>query len=149
MTQRAMNSRPGTADFIREHLRKVGQDYGYRMWKTFCRKLQEAGKKPSSYDSFRKHIYNLSKMKLIEFSRSEPEGKLIPRRYYQLVKRNFRSEDWNNPRAALDRKEGRVIADPVSGNLLPKSGLGTRRYNRLVKKSPAKPVGRPKKPLTP
>jgi hypothetical protein len=141
--------RLGTGAFIKQHLLERGSDYVWRSYKAFCEKLKQEGQTPPRYETFRQYIYCLAKLGLIEFDREEPAKttNAFNRRYYRLVKRNLQSKDWENPRAALDMKEGRVMQNPTTGATIALSQLGKRRYSRWVKHVPPKAAGRPRKPM--
>lgn len=137
---------PGTADFIKSHLQRTGEDYIYHAYKVFCEKLRAIGQRCSSYDSFRKYWWICAQMDLIEFVREQPIGNLQPRRYYRLVRSNINSKVWQNPQAGLDLRMGRTTPDPATGKMVPVSRLGRRRYRRRVLKVPPLARGRPRKP---
>lgn len=144
-TLRKRGPSPGTGDFIRNYLQKVGSDYANNIYRCFCKELKSLGQQCPSYASFAKYMGVCAQMDLIEFVREEPLPNKISRRYYRLVKRNINSKAWQNPRAALDVAQGHVLPDPVTGKLEPISRLGKRRYRRWTRKEPPKRVGRPKK----
>jgi len=145
LTLQKRGPHPGTGDFIKDYMQRVGEDYIYNTYRAFCKFLENKGQQCSSYASFRTYFYVCTKMDLIEFVREEPVGNLIPRRYYRLVKRNLKSKSWANPRAALDLRKGRTVPNPATGEPTPVSKLGRRRYRRWVKRLPPQPIGRPKK----
>ena len=136
---------PGTGDFIKEYLQRVGEDYIYNAYREFCKFLQKEGQQGPAYNSFRTYFYVCTKMNLIEFVREEPVPNLFSRRYYRLVQQNIHSKAWQNPRAALDLQEGHTLPNPVTGEPVPVSQLGKRRYHRWIERLPPQPVGRPKK----
>ena len=136
---------PGTGDFIKAYLQRVGEDYINNTYRAFCKFLENEGQQSPSYNSFRVYWYVCTQLNLIEFVREEAIANLIPRRYYRLVQQNVNSKKWRNPRAALDLREGRTIPDPLTGQPVPVSKLGKRRYRRRVLGKPPLQVGRPKK----
>lgn len=144
-TLQQKSPRPGTGDFIKAHLRKVKEDYINNVHRKFCEFLKARGHRCCSYKSFRHYWYVCVKLGLLEFVREEPGKRPLPRRYYRLNPRKLQSKDWQNPQAALDLRRGRTFPDPVTGEPIPISKLGARRYRRWVKKEPPKPVGRPRK----
>jgi hypothetical protein len=139
---------PGTGDFIKAHLQAVGEDYPYNVYGALCESLQAIRQRCPQLLSFQRYWYICAKLDLIEFVREEPSERLGPRRIYRLVSRNVNSRAWRNPQAALDLREGRTIPDPATGERVPVSRLGRRRYRRRVTKLPPQPVGRPRKRLT-
>lgn len=127
---------PGTGTFIRDHLKRVGEDYPYNVWKELRAYLASVGQKSPTLLSFQHYWHACHETNLIRFSREEPGERLWPRRFYKLVPENTNSKDWRNPQAALDMKEGRTVPDPHTGKPVPVSRLGRRRYRRRVMKVP-------------
>ena len=137
---------PGTGTFIRDHLKRVGEDYPYNVWKELRAYLASIGRKSPTLLSFQHYWHICHETELIRFSREEPGERLWPRRFYRLVPENMNSKDWRNPQAALDLRMGRTTPDPATGKMVPVSRLGRRRYRRRVLGVPPKRVGRPRKP---
>lgn len=93
-----------TSMFIREHLIEHGEDYITHMWRAFCAVKAEKNVKPGSYRNFRSYIYWLTKLHLIEVTRTEPASRplVAPRRFYRLVSENINKLDlWRSPRRML------------------------------------------------
>lgn len=94
---------PRTGVWIREHLREVGADYGYRMWKrfrTFYRFAQAEGAlyPSTSYQSFEQYLYLLRRSGLIRYS-AVPAGETIrgfERAMYELVPEMLEHPLWGN-----------------------------------------------------
>jgi len=136
---------PGTADFIRNRLLGVGEDYAYNVWKLFSKKLRSIGQRSPHFTSFVKYWKILEELNLIEFVREEKGRGRFPRRICRVVKANINSKDWDNPQAALDLRKGRVWINPDTGEKVPISRLGKRRYSRRVMGKPPGKPGRPPK----
>lgn len=137
---------PGTGTFIRDHLRAVGEDYPYNVWKELRAQLKAEGQRCPILSSFYSYWHVCEQMDLIRFTREGPGERLRPRKFYEINPDNINSKDWRNPRAALDMRLGRTIPDPHTGKPVPVSRLGRRRYRRRVLKVPPLARGRPLKP---
>lgn len=140
-----------TATFVRDWLLKHKKDYPYGMWKAWRDYLHGFGFKEPKLESFRKYLWILTKLSLIrrtEVAPYEIESRFL-RQYYELVPRQVNNEEaWANPSAALDLRQGRTIPDPQTGEPIPLSRLGRRRYRKKILGLPPKPIGRPKRQLT-
>jgi len=75
---------PSTGTWIRDHLLEVREDYPYSMWKKFRDFKAAFGFRAGSYANFRRYIYFLKRLGLIEPVRGEyVKGRL--RIYYRVV----------------------------------------------------------------
>ncbi len=86
--------------FIRERLRIIGRGYSYEMWKEWREINRGIEKKYCNYSTFRKYIWNLEELGLIEFvPPTVPSSKkeLKPRRYYALIRDEIDSIAWLSP----------------------------------------------------
>ena len=97
-----------TSQFIKDYLTEHEEAYIWEMWKAlveyFSPKPETRFKRYQlgSYDSFRRFIWILKKLELIELSWKE-EGR-FGKRYYKLVGENRDSIAWENPVDALYSK---------------------------------------------
>lgn len=89
-----------TSRWIRYHLTKeVEEDYVWRMWKAYEALKERAGQKGATYDNFRRYVWVLDELKLVEMVRAEP-ARFGVRHYYQVVPAGLEDPAWDNPQAA-------------------------------------------------
>ena len=134
-----------TAEFIRTRLRKG--DYCYRVWKEFSSYLiEQHGERPPKFSSFARYWWILHQIGLIEhIGRPKPMKRGRPAQLYHVVPGLEGSPKWKNPQAEFDILKGRLFTDPATGEKIPVSRLGARRYRRRVLKLPPRRPGRPRK----
>lgn len=123
-----------TGEWIREHLREVGEDYAYSMWRKFRTFLDIVPKaRKPSYNSFARYVNLLKNIGLVILSRYEP-SKPRPRSYYKLNYAMVDSPAWLHPYQHLY---------PITNTKYRvKHGLPVR-WKAL--KRPVRPRGRPRK----
>lgn len=101
-----------TATFIKDFLTKHGKGYSYGMWKAWADHLHRLGFKEPKIESFRKYLWILKKLGLIQKTKA-PSYKIesrFLREYYELVRKQIGNEKaWSNPSAALDLRQGRTF----------------------------------------
>jgi len=93
-----------TARWIRYHLTKeVQEDYVWQMWKAYEELKKEAGQKSATYNNFKRYIWVLKELELVEMSRTEPsEGNLrTERHYYRVRPGGLEDPAWEDPQGAL------------------------------------------------
>ncbi|MFW6041268.1 MAG: hypothetical protein ACOC85_05475 [Thermoplasmatota archaeon] len=92
------------AQFIREHLMEVEEDYVQDMYRELKNKLEEKGITYwGSRDSFGTYINDLRRLNLIRFKREgeAPFEGSPKRRYYEIVPEHKDSKAWNQPQLVL------------------------------------------------
>lgn len=92
-----------TGRWIRFHLTKeVAEDYVYRMWKAFEELKKKVGQKEATYYNFRRYIWTLKELQLVELSRTEPSRfQNRDRRYYRVMPGGLEDPAWEDPQGAL------------------------------------------------
>lgn len=88
-------SKPRKGVWIRGHLRDVGRDYVYRMYKLWKAFLEDAGLniRAGNYQQFRTYIYVLKRLGLVRRMGRSPS----PKSYYSLNPDKLNSPFWENP----------------------------------------------------
>ena len=90
-----------TSQFIKQYLTDHNEAYIWEMWTALKKRFSPSPETKyknyqlGSYDSFRRFIWVLKKLRLIELVRKE-EGR-FGKSYYALVGGQIKSEAWNNP----------------------------------------------------
>ena len=92
-----------TSRWIRFHLTKeVDENYVWRMWKAFEALKKTAGQKDATYNNFKRYIWILKELELVELSRKEPSDFAgQDRHYYRLLPGGIEDPAWEDPQGAL------------------------------------------------
>jgi len=99
-----MKGKTTTGEWIREYLTKVKEDYIFSIWKQYKQEMKKGGYKYASYATFRRYVWILKKLGLIEFIRKEKSvhGKrILYKHYYKLNESKISSDMWYNPQAVI------------------------------------------------
>jgi hypothetical protein len=87
------------------HLRDVGEDYPYRMWKRFAFFVEREipAYNYGDYDDFRTHIWKLGELGLIRPTRTEPTDveDREAKQFYEIVEDQLENPAWDDPSGAL------------------------------------------------
>ena len=86
--------------WIRFKFQRDGENYPYRMWRDYQRFMTVLGFPAASYTGFRRMIWMVHHIGLIEFVREE-ETDFGVRRIYRIVPERASSPAWFNPQAEL------------------------------------------------
>lgn len=100
----AMAWRPNPGIWIRSHLMEVREDYPYHMWTLYRDYTLTLRRRPCSYATFRKYIYNLNRAHLIEHTRIEKAGTPFEayKRYYRLNENKVDDPRWRHVQYSTD-----------------------------------------------
>jgi hypothetical protein len=130
--QKAHPPSQSTARFIRDFLQRHGKGYSYGMWRAWSEHLHQKGFKGPTVESFRKYLWILTKLGLIQKT-AAPSYRIksrFARQYYELVASQVGNEKvWANPSVALYGEKAR---------------LGRRRYRKKILHLAPRRVGRPR-----